>query len=320
MRESLWALCIVCLPPCFLAEGKLRADATSEQRLTRSLQRKIHGMQTVSRAAVLLWSHDGSRQAVYKAAGSKTRFPVASVTKPFTALALMRMVEAGHVGLDDRVRRHIPGYPSRATTLRDLLQHTLRTDPQSGAKVFRYGNRNYKDLKRIIEKYSRATLPTYFLKQIIHPAGMRRTRVPRSNGASGIRASGSDLLRFGRIILAGGRTEKGRLLSEASLREMLRPPAYVRGGRRMNYYGLGWRVERVAGKITAVYHTGYWKGDCAELRILPRQRAVIVILGRVKDFKTALRFRSEVRRRFYRMLEARALPRVVSGTERQGTL
>jgi hypothetical protein len=99
---------------------------------------------------------------------------------------------------------------------------------------------------------------------------------------------------------------------------MFQPPEYVRPGPRMNYYALGWRVERVAGKITAVYHTGYWKGDCAELRILPRRRAVLVILGRVKNFKAAVRFRGEVRRRFYRLLEARRRSRVVSGPESEG--
>src|SRR5205085_6714112 len=35
-------------------------------------------------------------------------FPVASVTKPATALAVLRLVEAGRLALDDSLARHLP--------------------------------------------------------------------------------------------------------------------------------------------------------------------------------------------------------------------
>jgi D-alanyl-D-alanine carboxypeptidase len=57
-----------------------------------------------------------------------TRFNLASIGKMFTGLAVMRLVEAGKIGLDDRLVRHLPDYPNKAVaasvTIAQLLTHT----------------------------------------------------------------------------------------------------------------------------------------------------------------------------------------------------
>jgi len=55
-----------------------------------------------------------------------TVFHVASVSKPFTALALALLAEEGKLSLDDDVRKYVPELPDygRVVTLRHLLQHT----------------------------------------------------------------------------------------------------------------------------------------------------------------------------------------------------
>lgn len=55
-----------------------------------------------------------------------TIFPIASVTKVFTAALVMRWVEAGRLGLDDAVGRHLRHLPEawRGVTIRQLLSHT----------------------------------------------------------------------------------------------------------------------------------------------------------------------------------------------------
>jgi CubicO group peptidase (beta-lactamase class C family) len=55
-----------------------------------------------------------------------TVFPVASVSKQFTALALALLAEQGKLSLDDDVRKYLPELPDygAAITLRHLLQHT----------------------------------------------------------------------------------------------------------------------------------------------------------------------------------------------------
>lgn len=55
-----------------------------------------------------------------------TIFELASVTKQFTATAIMRLVEDGKVQLDDPIARHLSGAPEawKGITVRHLLTHT----------------------------------------------------------------------------------------------------------------------------------------------------------------------------------------------------
>ena len=53
-------------------------------------------------------------------------YQIASMTKSFTATAIMMLVEEGRLGLDDRVARHLSGLPAAwgEITVRHLLTHT----------------------------------------------------------------------------------------------------------------------------------------------------------------------------------------------------
>jgi len=66
-------------------------------------------------------------------------FRTGSITKQFTAAAIMRLVEQGKVGLDDPITKHVPGYNTqgREITVRHLLTHT------SGIK-------SYTEVKRVM--------------------------------------------------------------------------------------------------------------------------------------------------------------------------
>lgn len=58
--------------------------------------------------------------------GAETRFGIASVTKAFTAVALLRESAAGRVALDDPVRAHVPDFPEKQggpITLEMLATH-----------------------------------------------------------------------------------------------------------------------------------------------------------------------------------------------------
>ena len=62
-------------------------------------------------------------------------FGVASVTKGFTALAIMQLAEAGKLSVDDLVVRYLPGYRTpdamgtSATTIHHFLTHTAGLPP-----------------------------------------------------------------------------------------------------------------------------------------------------------------------------------------------
>lgn len=112
------------------------------------------------------------------AATPSSVFPILSVTKPFTAAAVMQLRDAGRLSLDDPVSKYLPFFPRGATVrLRHLLSHTSGIhdfDPgQLGAlssdslvhliaaqstlfdftpgERYSYSNANYALLARIVE-------------------------------------------------------------------------------------------------------------------------------------------------------------------------
>src|SRR5256714_14809384 len=83
------------------------------------------------------------RDAVGHELAPESLFPVASVTKLATALAVLRLVEAGRLALDDSLARHLPEAAAArpGVTLRALLSHTagLPLDLPDGAAPYRRG-------------------------------------------------------------------------------------------------------------------------------------------------------------------------------------
>jgi beta-lactamase class C len=82
----------------------------------------------ISRDGEFVAEFYGGKQAAGggRVVDASTLYPVASVTKPFTATAFMRLVDRGVVGLDEPVRRAVPsfsGSDKRDVSFRELLCH-----------------------------------------------------------------------------------------------------------------------------------------------------------------------------------------------------
>lgn len=136
-----------------------------------------------------------------------TVFQIQSVTKTFTAAAIMMLVEEGKVSLEDKLTKHLDGLPETwdAITVRHLLTHTsgikdfineptvdlrkdlkpedviesLRKLPlnfQPGEK-YAYSNTGYHLLGMVIRKVAGKTWDDFLRKRIFHPLGMNDTRV-----------------------------------------------------------------------------------------------------------------------------------------------
>ncbi|MEO1616198.1 MAG: serine hydrolase domain-containing protein [Planctomycetota bacterium] len=61
-----------------------------------------------------------------EALNTNSLFEIASCTKPFTAVAVLRLAEQGKLDLDDSLSKHLPGVPEncKAITIQHLLNHT----------------------------------------------------------------------------------------------------------------------------------------------------------------------------------------------------
>jgi CubicO group peptidase (beta-lactamase class C family) len=137
---------------------------------------------------------------------AKTVFDIASVSKQFTATALLLLVDGGKLALDDPLSRHLPELPTWATTvnLGQLMHQTsgipeyvglleaqgfqlsdVTTEDQAlqalvgvpklefppGSR-FEYSNSNYLLLGEIVGRVSREPLSQFLNEQIFHPLGL----------------------------------------------------------------------------------------------------------------------------------------------------
>ncbi len=161
-----------------------------------------------------------------------TRFLIGSVSKQFTAMAVLILAEKGKLGLDDPVTRYFPSFPAygQAITLRHLLTHTsgipeylvddFWNDPQhldrdvslaeviamihtyqqpdfAAGTAFSYCNSAYVLLGDIIQQCSGQGYGDFLRETLLRPAGMSRTLVgedPRQVAADQARGyrQGSD--------------------------------------------------------------------------------------------------------------------------------
>jgi CubicO group peptidase (beta-lactamase class C family) len=136
----------------------------------------------------------------------KTRFHIASVSKIFTATAILQLQEQGRLQVSDSVARYLPDFPQGdRITLHNLLTqasgipdingladydifarnpHTLEQivakfaglplEFQPGSKA-KYSNSNYNLLAMIIEKVSGERYGDYLAKHIFAPCGLQDT-------------------------------------------------------------------------------------------------------------------------------------------------
>lgn len=144
-----------------------------------------------------------------------SRFKIASLTKPITAIAVLQLVERGLVALDRPIGDYLDDLPSqwRATTVRQLLGHTsglpdylqapawswrdswrlernhreviamIEAAPmtfQSGEGM-KYSNTNYYLLGMLIERASGAPYAEYLDAHIFKPLAMTNSRLDNAS-------------------------------------------------------------------------------------------------------------------------------------------
>lgn len=144
---------------------------------------------------------------------------ICSMTKSFTAVAIMKLVDQGKLNLDDSVKDILPFYKVKqkfpeggAVTVRSLLSHSsglpsntghsyftgpnflfpskvefrstlkdMETESEVGANV-KYSNVGYALLGEIIEKVSGMPYETYLMNEVISPLKMTSTYMGMKTG------------------------------------------------------------------------------------------------------------------------------------------
>ena len=208
MRLRLCVLLSVALSLPPQARGVARADEVDDY--VRGEMRRRH----IPAAAVLVM-RDGRvlKQKAYGLASvelgvnasEETLFQIASITKTFTAVGIMSLVEQGKFSLDDSVRKLLPNLPASwgGVKVRHLLAHTsglpdvslgddtdeviAETRPEALKKLARmpfnsrpgakwsYNETGYVLLGMIIEKVTGLAYEEFMARRFFRPLGMTRT-------------------------------------------------------------------------------------------------------------------------------------------------
>ncbi|WP_297512147.1 serine hydrolase [uncultured Caulobacter sp.] len=159
-----------------------------------------------------------------------TKFRLGSITKQFTAVAIMQLVEAGKLSVDDPISKYYADAPPAWSkiTLKHLLTHTsgipsytgipgffdkdgrLPLKPEDIVKLtrdkplefepgskFAYDNSGYILLGYVIEKVSGQTYADYVTQHLLQPLGLKNTGYDVTTQILAKRASGYQSTRGG---------------------------------------------------------------------------------------------------------------------------
>ena len=155
----------------------------------------------------------GTADATGRPVTAETPFVIGSLTKSFTAFAVMQLVDAGQVDLDQPVVRYLPEFRVAAAdhgatiTVRQLLDHTSGLSTAAGTEplstpvtsldarvrdlaavapvsepgaAYHYSNANYVVAGRLIEQVSGLDYGTYLRTHVFEPLGMTTATTDRS--------------------------------------------------------------------------------------------------------------------------------------------
>jgi CubicO group peptidase (beta-lactamase class C family) len=177
---------------------RLLVEAQSQGRLPSAVAAVFSGGE-------LAWSDAAGLADVEQRveATTDTQYPVASITKTFTAASIMRLRDEGKLDLDDPLSRHLPEAAHGTLTLRRMLAHAagLQREPPgevwetlqfpdeqellatlgdaelvlSGDTAWHYSNLAYALLGHVVTRLSGRRYHDYVRETFLEPLGLGRT-------------------------------------------------------------------------------------------------------------------------------------------------
>jgi D-alanyl-D-alanine carboxypeptidase len=243
-----------------------------------------------------------------------TKMRLASVTKSFTALAVLRLAEQGRLGLDDRLSDYLPDFQSGGRiTLRHLLTHTagipdfVSFDEAKSRELefapgerLNYSNTGYTALGRVLEVVAGKKYEDLLREAVLDPLGMSDTGCDHRERVLKGRAAGylfSPDLVNAEYTDTAAHPASGGLYSTA--RDMVRfvlglqagkivgadtlarafSPTPLAGGRE-GAYGYGFMVTRYRG-LREIGHGGDISGFNSYFALYPEVDLAVIVLENV---------------------------------------
>ena len=234
-----------------------------------------------------------------------SKFNIGSMTKGFTAAAILRLRSQHRLSFNDPISRFFPHAPEtkRGITVFHLLTHTsglrghsagtgiMRRDGAVNAILalpleyppgthYRYSDDDYQLLAAIIEVASGFTWEEYVKRELLVPARMESTDFQGGDwghkGSNGMRSTARDIARWVTAI------HDARLFGRAESVELESPLMHVRSEPPFEiHYGYGTRVYVRNGRVAEVMHSGIGDaGNTSIARVLSDGTVVVVLSTR----------------------------------------
>ncbi|HXY39468.1 MAG TPA: serine hydrolase domain-containing protein [Vicinamibacteria bacterium] len=248
---------------------------------------------------------------------TRTRFRLASVSKSFTALLVLQLVEQGRLGLDDPLEKYVPGFVGgERIRIRHLLSHTagmpdfvsveqaMKTPPECApGERLNYSNVGYSVLARVVEKVAGRSYESQLRAALLDPLGLQDTGVdhekPAGKGAAAgylfteqggvvpaeyTATSGTDAAAGGLHSTAEDMTRwleallAGRIVKPETLAQATSPVTLTDGHR--GGYGLGFMIIPYRG-LREFGHGGDISGFNTYFAVYPDEHLTVIVLSNV---------------------------------------
>lgn len=196
-------------------EARIRKEINADKKaalIEQVIQQKIaegfNGNVLVAQKGVIVYQNSFGFANDSVKNNLQSKFQLASLSKTFTAVAVMKLAEQGKLGLDYTVKDYYPNFPYDGITIRSLLCHrsglpfyqytfdktvretkiyptnqqimewfaTVQPTPKMFNQpdhYFGYNNTNFAILAALVEKVTGKDFDTYMRENIFRPIGMK---------------------------------------------------------------------------------------------------------------------------------------------------
>jgi CubicO group peptidase (beta-lactamase class C family) len=306
-----------------------RLAAQTGARFDRQVQAYVHngdfsGSVLVARDGHILFEKSyGMANYEWGIANSeKTKFHIASVTKTFTAAAILQLERQGKLKLSDPLSKYVPDFLNgERITIEQMLMHTsglpdfyslpeypirkyqkvtladlvawVKTRPLDflpGSKSS-YSNTGYAFLAYIIERVSGKPYEQFLAEEILKPAGLKDTGTFRddaiiSNRATGYQpAFGNHGLRNAPAYDKAILTGSGSLYSTTT--DLYQWCGLVQSNKFFNVHSAehayGWGARETKSKHKYIEQSGRDPGFSSHIASFPDERLIVIVLGNLED-------------------------------------
>jgi CubicO group peptidase (beta-lactamase class C family) len=211
----------------------------------------------------------------------ETPMRVASITKGFTAVLLMRAVEAGKLSLDDSVSKWLPELAAnKQITVRHLAAHVSEGTP---GEEYVYGTQRYTKLGRILAAvYGADSFETALRRELLDKAHIRWYDSPDLGAHAALVSTADDVALFVRAL------QRGSLLSEKSFKTMTTP--FNNSAGVAQPVGVGFFSQQLAAE-QVVWSFAQDDPDYGSglVLMLPRRKLALVMLANTDELANPFR-------------------------------